>query len=279
MANITYDILDESFFTKSQYEYHLHLLLADDASTYLIYDEEQLLAYRSYQLEDQNRELFSWKDELQTLMHQDKMLQLSFKTVKISLLHQAFTFVPEELYESHNEEAYLKKVSANASNEIVGHDDLKHLSIKNIYALKFDLQRFIKESFPNAEILHNVSHLVNNLFPLVADENLKKKMFMNFHQKQVQIILFEGKNLLFANNFQFQTGNDAAYFLMLVVNQFKLNPEIIEVALSGQIEKDTEVYNTIFRYIRNLTFLDYTIAKDKKRAFINIENHLFLNIL
>jgi hypothetical protein len=279
MTNITYDILDESFFTKSQYEYHLHLLLADDASTYLIHDEDQLLAYRSYQLEDQNRELFSWKDELQALMHQDKMLQLSFKTVKISLLHQAFTFVPTELYESHNEASYLQKVSANTSNEMICHDDLKYLSIKNIYALKFDLQRFIKETFPNVEIFHSISHLVNNLSPLVVNENLKKKLFMNFHQKQVQIILFEGKNLLFANNFQFQTGNDVAYFLMLVVNQFKLNPEIIEVILSGQIEKDTEVYNTIFRYVRNLSFLDYAIAKDKKRAFTNIENHLFLNIL
>ena len=82
-----------------------------------------------------------------------------------------------------------------------------------------------------------------------------------------------------ANNFQFQTGNDAAYYLMLVINQFKLNPEVIEVCMSGQIEKDTEVYNTVFRYIRNLTFLDYTIEKEKKRAFTNVENHLFLSIV
>ena len=279
MANITYDILDESFFTKSQYEYHLHLLLADDASTYLIYDEDQLLAYRSFQLEDQNRELFSWKDELQALIHQDKMLQLSFKTVKISLLHQAFTFVPTELYESHNEANYLQKVSANASNEIACRDDLKFLSIKNIYALKIDLQRFIKETFPNAIISHSVSHLIDRLYPYVANDNLKKKVFLNFHHKQVQIVLFEGQNLLFANNFQFQIGNDAAYYLMLVVNQFKLNPEVIEVCMSGQIEKDTEVYNTIFRYIRNLTFLDYTIEKEKKRAFTSVENHLFLSII
>ncbi len=276
MATITYDILDESFFTKSSYVYHLHLVLADVACTYLIFDDEQLLAYRSYQLEQQNRELFSWKDELQTLMHQDKMLQLSFKTVKIMLLHQQFTLIPTTLFEAQNAAAYLNNVVPNTESDLVETDDLLKFNIKNVYALKIDLQSFIKENYPTASITHALSFLLENI---QKESRFGLKLFLNFHHKQVQFLLFDGEKFNFANNFDFQTANDVAYFLMLVINQLSLNPETISVVLSGHIEKNTEVYNTIFRYVRNLSFLDCSTKKMKQKAFQETPNHLFINIL
>jgi hypothetical protein len=49
--------------------------------------------------------------------------------------------------------------------------------------------------------------------------------------------------------------------------------------LSGQIEKNTEAYNAIFRYIKHLSFLDYSVKKAKEKAFEKTENHLFLSVL
>ncbi len=276
MTSVTYDLLDESFFTKSSYVYHLHIVFADDACSYLIYDEEQLLAYRSYDLGQQNRALFSWKDELQTLMHQDKMLQLVFKSVKIFLLHSQFTFVPNELFEVQNTTSYLSKIAPNVESDLVNVESLLNGSLKNIFSLKIDLHQFAKKQYENVLFSHSLSFLIENF---KKDAKNDTKLYLNFHQKQIQIVFFKEGNFHFANNFTFQTSADIAYYMMLVINQFQLNPELVQIVLSGHIEKNTEAYNTIIKYVRNISFLDYSVKKAKHRIFQEVPNHLFVNIL
>jgi Protein of unknown function (DUF3822) len=282
MANITFDILDENFFTKTTYQYHLNMVLADDAFTYLVYDDEQLLAYRSYLLEDKNRALFSWKDELQTLIHQDKMLQLSFHSAKFLLLHQKFTFVPTALFDATNASSYLENVSSDFKSDILTYENIESQGFVNVFSVPLDLHQFIKTTFSTATIHHAVGFLAENIVQneVTLTPTATSRLYVHFHHQQMQVLAIDSdKKVCFANNFIFQTANDIAYYMMLVINQLKLNPETVTVNLSGHIEKNTEAYNAVYRYVVNLQFLDYSIKKAKKRSFENTHNALFANIL
>ena len=102
---------------------------------------------------------------------------------------------------------------------------------------------------------------------------------MNFHQNNLQISYFDNEKFIFANNFPFQTSNDAAYFTMLVVNQFKLNPETIKVYLSGHVDKNAELYNVVYRYIRNVHFLETDITHQENSPFGKYSGHTFIDFL
>lgn len=273
MAKILYDILDEAFFQKTDYQYKLALLLSDNSCSYMLYDDNQWLAYRSYELNAENRELFSLKDELETLKHQDKIFSLSFQSVEVYLLNQQFTFIPKQLFEEKHLYSYLANVAPNPSNEIIKRDELENGTLNNIYVLKIDLQQFLQNTFPNYKIHHLLSRLINWFVDNINENG--HKLLINFHQKEIQIIYFDEKNFIFANNFQFQTANDAAYYLMLVINQFKLNPETVKVFLSGHIDSNSELHNSFMRYIRNVSFIEQNVQHHVTSPFLKYPKHSF----
>lgn len=276
MAKIINDILDEAFFQKTDYQYKLALLLSDNSCSYLLYDDAQWLAYRSYELDAQNRELFSLKDELETLKYQDKIFNLAFQNVNVFLLNQQFTFIPKQLFDEKDLFSYLANVTPSPSNEIIKREAVCNGEFNNVYVLKIDLQYFLQNTFPNYTIQHLLTNLVNRFKG--SREEKGNKVFMNFHQKNIQIVYFDDDKLIFANNFQFQTANDAAYFLMLVVNQFKLNPETLKVYLSGHVDIDAELYNTLVRYVRNISFLENAQQHETKSPFNKFPQHTFIDM-
>ena len=200
MAKIIYDILDENFFQKTGYQYRLSMLLTESTCTYLLFDDAQWLAYRSYALEGQNRDLFSLKDELETLLFQDKMLNLSFQSVEIRLQSNNFTFVPEALFDESQTYAYLANVTPSPANEAVKKDNIENQSLVNLYVLKLDLQRFLQKKFPTYQINHAITPLINT-YAAHTECIEGKKIYLNFHQNQLQILFFEESKFVFANNF------------------------------------------------------------------------------
>jgi hypothetical protein len=276
MAKIIYDILDEAFFQKTDYQYKLAMLLSDNNCTYLLYDNKQWLAYRSYELEAQNRELFSLKDELETLKYQDKIFNLTFQAVDIYLLNQQFTFVPKALFEDKLLYSYLTNVTPAPTNEIIKKDDVLKQELYNVFLLKIDLEQFLKQTFPNYQIKHLLTHLVNWYANNFTEKG--NKLFLNFHHKNIEIIYFDDNNFVFANNYTYQTANDAAYYLMLVINQFKLNPETVQLYLSGHIDANAELYNTMIRYVRQVNFITPTIELEDNSPFAQYPKHTFLDL-
>lgn len=278
MAKIVYDVLDEHFFQKTAYQYRLSLSITPSSCTYLLYDDTQWLAYRSYALEGQNRDLFSLKDEIETIRYQDKMLHLDFKSVDIYLLSEIFTFVPSAMYDDGRAATYLANITPNPINDIIKNDAFSQKGFYNVYAVKVDLFDFFKKQFPKAIIRHGLSHLLD-YYSSHAEHRGGKKLYLNFHQNQLQITHFDESNFVYANNFAFQTSNDASYYTMLVVNQLGLNPETVEVYLTGHIDRNSELFNGISRYLRQINFMDTTITHQANSPFEEYSGHTFIDML
>lgn len=277
MAKLIYDIqYDDILQQSSAYRYHLHLFLTESACSYLLLDEHQWLVYKSYALEHQNRALFSLRDELETLFLQDKFLQLEFEEVSVKILNSAFTFVPKALFNEVSLYAYLANVTPSPTSEIVMKETLCD-ELWNIYVLKIDLKQFLQKTFSNFSLSHAMTDMVH-LFEAHAVTRADKTMYINFHQQHIQIAVFDNGKLLFANNYEFQTSSDVAYYVMLVVNQLNLDPEKVNAYLSGHVNKDAELFNTVFRYIRNVQLLESTIQHDAASPFATYPNHTFIDM-
>src|SRR2546421_440654 len=84
--------------------------------------------------------------------------------------------------------------------------------------------------------------------------NKSKKVFANFHSSYFEIVILEGRGLLFCNAFKYKTSEDIAYYILFVYEQLHLNPEEIELILSGEIEKTAKEHSLLYNYIRNIKF-------------------------
>ena len=70
-----------------------------------------------------------------------------------------------------------------------------------------------------------------------------------------EIVVIENGQLMFYNSFVYQTKEDLIYFILFTVEQLKLDPETIPITLIGDLTKDDERYEIIYKYIRFVDFI------------------------
>jgi len=84
----------------------------------------------------------------------------------------------------------------------------------------------------------------------------RKKVYVNVASKNFDVIVIQNKQLKFSNSFHFETKEDFIYYILFTFEQLKLDVENIELYFCGDIELESEIYNSTYQYIRNIFFLE-----------------------
>ena len=77
---------------------------------------------------------------------------------------------------------------------------------------------------------------------------------MHISDNILNISAFKNTKLIFSNSFSFDTKEDILYFTLFTFEQLKLDTEIVNVKLYGEIIKGDENYQLLYEYIRNIEF-------------------------
>ena len=94
----------------------------------------------------------------------------------------------------------------------------------------------------------------------------------------MQIALLEGKNLIFSNSYSYQTSQDFIYHVLLVYNQFNLEPNDIPIHVSGQVIKDSEIFRMLYRYIRRTEIIAAPPTFVFGKKYEKIPDHFYFDL-
>lgn len=249
---ISLDFIEDSFLKKNATTYNLSVLIGADRFSFLLLDKKQnVIVLRSYSLEEsQDIKTFFRKTYLQ-----DEILKLNYASVKVAVNNAKHTLVPSSLFDSKEMITYLEKVIELDPSDKVKVNDLHFIDAKNIFAFDREIESLITESFKNARLFHGSTAFIEGAY-LLAEKQEGFNLYINVMNRKLNILLFEKKNLLFNNSFSFQNVRDFVYYVMLVLDQFKVNPEAVQVFLCGQIMRESEIFKLLYRYIKNIDFLE-----------------------
>jgi hypothetical protein len=67
--------------------------------------------------------------------------------------------------------------------------------------------------------------------------------------------------------------------VIFVFEQLNLNPEEITLALLGNVEKFSPVFDLLFRYIRNIEFVSRNDGFDYSYLFNDVPGHFYYSLL
>lgn len=95
-----------------------------------------------------------------------------------------------------------------------------------------ELRGFINRTFHNAQIRSHISSL-SRYFALRAGQGNSIKMLANMRASSLDVIVTDGRRLLLANTFSFNTVDDAAYYLLACRKSLNLDPYADEMLLAG----------------------------------------------
>ncbi len=270
--------IDEAFNPAHTGSFQLLMQLSLDNALITVYEKSnnKYIAFENYTF--QNIFTFDGLAELlDALMNKSKLIKHKYKSVKCVIVNSLSTLVPNALYEEERKKMYLKFNTSLEGDEMVLTDDLKSMDAKNIFALHLSIKSKLDYQFQNISYHHVSSALIDTLV-LQNKNQTDKKLVVHVQQTCLQVVVTDGKNLLFYNSFNYQTAEDFVYYLLFVCEQLQLNPETTELVLLGEIERNSTIYALIQKYIRKVKFGERNDGAQYSYQLQTIPSHYYFTL-
>jgi len=265
--------LDKSFNEHNTRNYVMSALLDRHGFTACVYvpDRNKVIGLLSHSFEHIENEGEISEHLLKLL---DDYPWLSFPFLRISFIYRcnSSTLVPLPLFQESNAPLYLEFNHPYSPNNRIVFDKIKHSDAVNVYSIPKILVEKVKTSWPNVLLKHAASCLIENLHVLVKNQNVDNSLFLDVARNSFDLVYFKDNKLHFYNQFAFNTREDFIYFLLTTIEQLQLNPETVELQLSGNIDKNDALFEIVYRYIRQLSFIgrndniSYSYVLDEMKA-------------
>ncbi|MDB2385301.1 DUF3822 family protein [Polaribacter sp.] len=192
--------------------------------------------------------------EIEKIFKNDSNLQRDFKEVQVIHQNNLATIVPDAYFQEDNLKDYLNYTVKTLVTDFISFDELNSINAKNVYVPFVNINNYLFQNFGEFEYQHHASVLIDKLIDTHASE--EKKVFVNVSKTTFDLIVIEGKELLLYNNFNYTSKEDFLYYILFVAEQLNIAPENATVYLLGEISKESDLYEILYNYIKNVEFIE-----------------------
>lgn len=193
------------------------------------------------------------KNKLQEFMASEKINSIEISKVIILHQNELSVFVPKSLFSKNNLSDYLKYNVKILDNDFIAYDEIQNADLVNVYVPYANINNYIFDNFGEFEYKHFSSTLVETLLNK-SQKSDDEIMYVNVSIHNFEVIVIKNRKLIFYNTFDYSSKEDFIYYILFSAEQLNLNPEKFIVFLLGDIEKDHELYQILYTYIRNVEF-------------------------
>lgn len=260
---------DESFDPFDTANYSLFVQLSETHVSWCILDNEK----NKYVV------IESFASYLQEIAENIPWIKQPFGYVGLMIENNRSTLIPVPLFDPEEKKSYLDFIHEEDDATETLYDKLHQLEIVNVYGASAKLIEAGLQIFPGAKTFHHSSALIQSIWMNYKNRINRKKVFIHVRENDFDLLIFDGKQLNYYNAFHFQAPTDLIYYVIFVMEQLTLNPEETEVVLMGKVEKESELYELLYKYIRNIEFVKRNTAFKYSYVFNEIPAHYFYPLL
>lgn len=195
----------------------------------------------------------------------NKLLAQKFDSVNVTHSNNLSSLVPKPFFNEKNLIDYLQYNLKVLENDFIVFDRISNADIVNVYIPFVHINNYFFDKFGSFEYKHSTTVLVERLLKSYKNSSTTH-FFVNVEADIFQIIVIKDKKLAFLNTFSFKTKEDFIYYILFTAEQLKLNPEEFQLTFLSDIEKESELYKLVFKYVRNVNFYspEYEIPSEFK---------------
>ena len=202
-----------------------------------------------------------------------------FDSVTVIHQNELSTLVPKSLYNENNKADYLKFNSKILRNDFITEDEVSINDSINVYVPYVNINNYIFDTFGEFIYKHSSSVLVDSI--LNKEKNSEHTIvYVNCNKNTLELLVVNKGQLQLFNVFAYHSKEDFIYYILFVYEQLQLDVEKIPLQLSGNIDKDDELFAILYTYIRHIDFIspDYQFEISENIERENLHHHyLILN--
>ncbi len=162
-----------------------------------------------------------------------------------------FAHIPYDDFDAKSIRTYLDHLAYVDSESVYHFDKVFEQAIFTCYAINGELSGYLNALPQKVEINHISSALVR-----YVSQNQEIQLFSVVEKRRLHAVAMINGQLKIYNQYRANNAEDILYFTLLIYSQMGLDPNKDTLWLSGEITKDSALYNKLYQYIRNVEFVD-----------------------
>ena len=204
-----------------------------------------------------------WEEEITKELEINLSLRRNFENVHAGFISSFFNLVPST-YLSESKDVLLNFSEAEFE------DNLLLLSETNfessfVYGTSQKLMAKLNDLYSKVHVSHSGKVFLNSL-----EESESVTVHLNLNQTNFEIAVLNTTGIQFYNLFETPTDEDVLFFSLFAMEQLALDPNNVTVKTYGQLLPETNVFQTLKKYIRFVQ----TAVKDE----VYLENYTLFNL-
>lgn len=192
-------------------------------------------------------------DKLKQVFNSEEVLNDNFNAVIVIHVNELSSLVPKPLFKEDYLADYLKFNSKILKSDFITFDNISINDSVNVYVPYVNLNNFIYDQYGGFTYKHFSTVLIENILALEKNA-IVTRVYAHISQDHFEIVMVNKGELLIYNTFDYSTKEDFIYYLLFTTEQLELNPETLHLVFLGDINKDSELYDISYKYIRNVSF-------------------------
>lgn len=267
------DLKDETFDISNAKQYSLLLQFLPLNFSYAIFDNQRskFVVLKNISFENSKSDYI---EDLKKIFKIDEILNINYQITKAILSSQNSIFVPKALFQKEKITEILNFNSKIKSSDIILYDELKN-DIFNIYSFGNDILSEIKSKFKNIKLYNQGTVLLSKTIQKKANAN--KRLIIDVNSEFFEIIFIENNQLIFRNIFKFTNETDFVFYLISILDKFKIDNENDELSISGILTTSSKEIELLRKYIKKIRFK--RTAQNYSYVFNDIDINIYTNLL
>ncbi|WP_439151163.1 DUF3822 family protein [Winogradskyella sp.] len=200
---------------------------------------------------------FDVLNRLKTELSSNTEFSDEFDSVLVIHQNELSTLVPKALYDDNLKADYLKFNSKILKTDLIAEDEITVNDSINVYVPYVNINNYIFETFGEFVYKHATSIFINSVLQHKHSEK-HSEVYINVTHNAIELIVTVHGRLQLINVFDYTTKEDFIYYVLFVFEQLKLDAETTLIHLSGNIDKDGELYNVLYTYVRHIDVVKFT---------------------
>ena len=270
-------LVDDEFQSQNAAKCDLLIHIGIESFQYAIIDKvrDELKALVEYELPNISNQ-GDLIQAIENLSECTKEFKYTFNKVKISIDSYQFTFIPDEFYQSGNDEEYAKFITSKQESVILC-NPIPAAKIKNIIAIHSDLHLALNRIFHNPKIYGQASSFIQGILKSFK-QNTEPSLYIDIHQKHIQFAYFKQSELSFYNLFDSINAIEFNYFILSIIESLKVDLDHTAIILSGQVMQNDEYYQRIEKYFKDIQFADSRLIIKHPELFDKVSSQTFFSL-
>ena len=238
-------------------ENELSIQLSLDGFSFCVLNQKEnlIIKLKQFSFKDQSPTPEKLLNNIENLFDKEEDLQKRYNSVIISHVNPLSALVPKPLFDKTKLKDYIRYSSKTYDNDYIVYDEIENHEMINVYIPFVNVNNFFLERFGSFEYKHFSSILIANLLNTYQFSE-HPHMFAHIAERHFELVIIADNKLLYYNSFTYESKEDFIYYVLFAAEQLGLNPEKFELALSGLISKESDLFDIAYTYIRKVSLME-----------------------